>query len=1221
MDTDVRLLIVAMAGALTAGLAAAGPARSPHSLMLEAYAAFPLNFEPNVGQADSRVQFLARAPGYGLFLTGPETVLLLHGSTGEAVVRWQFIDANNRMRGEGVDPQSATANYFLGSDPAHWRSHIPTYGKVRYKDVYPGIDVIYYANRRQLEYDLVLAAGSDPGRIRLAFPGARNLHVAQNGDLVVETCAGEIRQRRPAVYQESPEGRNPVTGRYVLAGDGVVGVRLGPYDRTRPLVIDPVVVYSTLIGGGANETGAGIAVDSSGNGYVIGTTTSMDFPVTPPIQTAAGGGKDVFIIKFNTSGSGIAYSTYLGGSGDDIGAAIAVDGSGNAYITGNTFSANFPTRNAAQASYGGTSSMSFGDAFAAKIDPAGGSLVYSTYLGGSGDDAGLAVAADGSGAAYVTGVTSSSNFPASAGAFRGFLSGASDAFVTKLSPAGAIAYSTYLGGGATEQGYGIAVDSGGNAYVTGATASTDFPAVNAFQPQCASSGTPFGVSCADAFLAKLNVSGSGLVYSTYLGGGATDSGRAIAVDASGNAYVAGATNSTNFPVTPNAFQHGFGSGPEDAFLAKFNAAGSALIYGTYLGGTGDDIAYGIAVDAGGAAYVAGSTTSTDFPTAGAVRATCGGSVCADAFVAAINAAGSALIYSTYLGGSGTDRASAIAADSAGGVYVTGETNSSDFLTTAGAYQTSLAGPSDAFVTKLVAGANPTPAITQLTPSSLPPGSPGFNLSVFGTSFIQGSVVRWNGLDRETTFISSGELVAAIPAADVAAAGSAQVTVFNPPPGGGVSNALVFAIGGNPVPVMGTILPATATAGAPGFTLVVLGSAFVPQSVVRWNGSSRTTTFVSSTQLHAAITAADLAAAGLVQVTVFNPAPGGGVSNAAAFTINDPIPALSSLSPPGAAAGGPALTLAVNGSNFVSSSVVLWNGSARPTKFISGAQLQASIPASDISAPGTSQITVFNPPPGGGLSAALTFTIVAPPVISSGGLVSAASFNSQPQPAGAIVALFGTNLAGATTKASTVPLPTTLGGVTVRLNGVAAPLFFVSPLQINFQIPWELQWQAQASLTVESGGVSSTPMPITLGPFQPAIFTTNMQGSGQGAILLSGTAVVAAPAGALPGSQPAPRSSANRPSFVEIYATGLGAVTNTPPSGSPSPVSPLSTTILPTVTIGSVPATVTFSGLAPGYVGLYQVNVQVPAGAPVGDAVPVVLTIGGVASNTVTMAVQ
>ncbi len=1220
MDTGLRLLIAAIAGALAAGPAAAAPARSPHPLALEAYNALPLSFEPNVGQTDSRVQFLARAPGYGLFLTGPETVLRLHGATGEVVVRWQFIGANRRMRGEGVDPQPGTANYFFDSDPARWRSRIPTYGKVRYKDVYPGIDVIYYANRRQLEYDLVLAAGADPGWIRLAFPGARHLYVAENGDLVIETGVGEIHQRRPAVYQDSPEGRKPVAGRYVLAANGVAGVRLGAYNPRLPVVIDPVVVYSTLIGGGANETGAGIAVDSSGNAYVTGTTASMDFPVTPPIQTAAHGGKDVFVIKFNTSGSGIVYSTYLGGSGDDIGAAIAVDSSGNAYITGNTFSANFPTRNAVQASYGGTSSMSFGDAFVAKIDPAGGSLVYSTYLGGGGDDAGFAVAADGSGAAYVTGVTSSGDFPASAAAFRAFLSGASDAFVTKLSASGTIAYSTYLGGGATEQGYGIAVDPSGNAYVTGATASTDFPAVNAFQPQCASSGTPFGVSCADAFLAKLNASGSGLVYSTYLGGGATDLGRAIAVDASGNAYVAGATNSTNFPVTSNAFQHGFGSGPEDAFLAKFNAAGSALVYGTYLGGTGDDIAYGIAVDAGGAAFVAGSTTSSDFPTASAVRSACG-SVCADAFVAAINAAGSALIYSTYLGGSGTDRALAIAADSLGGVYVTGETTSSDFLTTAGAYQTSLAGPSDAFVTKLVAGANPTPAITQLTPSSSPPGSPGFNLSVFGTNFIQGSVVRWNGLDRETTFISSGELVAAIPAADVAAAGSAQVTVFNPPPGGGVSNALVFTIGGNPVPVMGTILPATATAGAPGFTLVVLGSAFVPQSVVRWNGSSRTTTFVSSTQLQAAITAADLAAAGLVQVTVFNPAPGGGVSNAATFTINDPIPALSSLSPAGAAAGGPALTLTVNGSNFVSSSVVLWNGSARPTKFLSGTQLEASIPASDISAPGTAQIAVFNPPPGGGLSAALTFNIVAPPVISAGGLVSGASFSSQPQPAGAIVALFGTNLAAATAKATTVPLPTALGGVIVRLNGVAAPLFFVSPLQINFQIPWELQGQAQASLTVESGGVSSTPMPITLGPFQPAIFTTSMQGSGQGAILLSGTAVVAAPAGALPGSQPAPRSSANRPSFIEIYATGLGWVTNTPPSGSPSPVSPLSTTILPSVTIGGVQAAVTFSGLAPGYVGLYQVNVQVPANAPVGDAVPVVLTIGGVASNTVTMAVQ
>ena len=463
-----------------------------------------------------------------------------------------------------------------------------------------------------------------------------------------------------------------------------------------PLIIDPVLVYSTYLGGTSSERGRGIAVDASGNAYATGETSSTGFPTASPVQASSGGGRDAFVTKFNTAGNGVVYSTFLGGSGTDIGVGIAVDASGNAYVTGNTFSTDFPTSSPFQAANGGSS-----DAFVAKLNPAGSALVYSTYLGGSSFDSGAGIALDSSGNAYVTGRVSSTDFP-TASAFQASLGGTSgnDAFVTKFNPAGsALTYSTYLGGSLSDIGIGIATDTSGNAYVVGATRSTDFPTANPFQSSFA------GVD--DAFVTKLNPAGGALVFSTYLGGSGDEEGDGIAVDGSGNVYVSGSTDSTDFP-TANPFQAA-NAGSDDAFVTKFSATGSA-VYSTYLGGSGFECgAFGLDVDASGNAYAAGCTLSTDFPTVDPIQASNAGGG-GDVYVTKLNPSGSALVYSTYLGGTGFDGALEVAVDSSGNAYVVGETDSTDFPLV-NPFMSYIGGTTDAFVFKIGPPPSPPPVCT------------------------------------------------------------------------------------------------------------------------------------------------------------------------------------------------------------------------------------------------------------------------------------------------------------------------------------------------------------------------------------------------------------------------------------------------------------------------------------------------------------------------------
>lgn len=689
-------------------LTPAQPDAALEARLSAAYGRLPLHFEANSGQTDAQVRFLARGKGYTLFLTPSQAVLSLRKSAkSSTAVRLEWLGANHSALIQGQVPIGGVSNYLSGKDPSRWQTGIQHYSKVHYRGVYAGIDLVYYGNQGQLEYDWVVAAKADPKQIKLRVEGAERIEIDRSGELVVHIGGGEVRQPKPRVYQRLQGKTKQVAGRYVMLDKRTVGFALGKYDPRRELVIDPVLSYSTYLHSTSasddigDDDGVGIAIDQAGNAYVTGATDSSTFPTTVGAfqTTSASNASDVadaFVTKFNATGSELIYSTYLGGTGDESGKAIEVDQLGNAYISGFTTSADFPvTAEALQSTLSGSS-----DVFVTKLNATGTALIYSTYLGGSGGEFSGTLAVDQTGNAYVTSSTDSRDFPTTAGAFQRTYGGGSDVVIAKLSVSGsALVYSTYLGRSGDEFGFRIAVDRQGNAYVTGTTTASNFPTtVGAFQTVLS------GIE--DAFITKLNETGSNLVYSTYLGGNSEDRGNGVAVDRQGNAYVAGGTYSTDFPTTVGAFQTTYpGNGSTDhVFVTKLNVSGDGLVYSTYLGGSdGVDRSSTIALNREGGAYVTGSTSSTDFPTtANAPQRNFGGYI--DAFVTRLDITGSTLVYSTYLGGSNQDGGAGIAVDNSGSAYVTGSTIGSfeeaDFPVTVGAYQTTYGGLLDAVVTKL-----------------------------------------------------------------------------------------------------------------------------------------------------------------------------------------------------------------------------------------------------------------------------------------------------------------------------------------------------------------------------------------------------------------------------------------------------------------------------------------------------------------------------------------
>ncbi|WP_456236590.1 DUF7948 domain-containing protein [Candidatus Nitrospira nitrificans] len=712
----------------------AAPALSANPRLTATVLNAPIRFEANHGQTDPSVNFIARGGGYTLFLTPNESVMVL--STREAssvkgeaesdpthfigqesqkykhsVVRMKLEGANPEPVVNGMEQLPGIVNYFIGNDPVKWRTKIPTYAKVNYREVYPGIDVAYYGNQGKLEYDFIVSPGADPNQIKLAFEGVSEIKVAESGDILLATALGDVRVQKPIVYQFEKDGHKTlVAGNYVLqpslstssqgadTGKGTlpasheVGIQLAVYDHDKTLVIDPVLTYSSYLGGalGEESRNRAIAADPSGNAYITGSTASTDFPIAgTPFQTVSAG-FNAFITKVNPTGSALVYSTYLGGLGNTIAFDLDVDAAGNVYLAGSTASPNFPVTPGSMQTVRGSTT----DAFVTKINSSGSGLLYSTFLGGNGDEVGTSIAIDSSGKAFVGGWTVSTNFPsAGVSPFQSTLAGGRDAFWAVLNPAGnGLIQSTYYGGILNDEANGIAVDSVGNVYITGTTSSANLFGVNAASLQPSIGGGQ------DAFVASFNTGTNTLVYSTYLGGSGNDGGTDIVVNGSGDCYVTGSTRSSNFPIAGSPAQPVLG-GNADTFVFKLNSAGSSLVYSTFLGGAGDDFGSGIAVDSAGNAYVSGGTRSLTWPgTSGSpIQPSNAGS--ADAFVTKLSATGTAVIFSTFLGGSLDDNARGIALDGNGNVLVAGDTKSSNFHTQS-PYQAAFGGSADAWVAKI-----------------------------------------------------------------------------------------------------------------------------------------------------------------------------------------------------------------------------------------------------------------------------------------------------------------------------------------------------------------------------------------------------------------------------------------------------------------------------------------------------------------------------------------
>ena len=657
----------------------------------------PLRFEANAGQWDSRVRFKTRGNGVTVFITDDAMTI----TADAAAVTMELVGARaNSPIGELE--LGAKSNFFIGNDPTKWRTDVPNFAQVRASGWAPGVDVVWHGGVDGLEYDLDVAAETDASLIALDVEGASALSVANDGSLEMTTSAGVLVQKPPRVVQDGMELRT----RYRVDGARRVGFDIEGYDRGRAVLIDPTLVFSTYIGGTKDDgylTGGAIAIDSSGNAYVTGSTISTDYPTVSAIQGTYGGSTDTFVTKLDAAGDTVVYSTYIGGSSAEYGFGIAVDGNGNAIISGYTSSTNYPLSSAVQTTNAGS-----GDAFVTKLNASGSALVYSTYLGGSATDYTNAITVDASGNAYITGWVDSTNFPTTTGAYQTSNAGPEDAFITKLTSAGALSYSTYLGGGNYDIGYGIAVDASGNAFVMGNTASTNFP-TTAGAAQTKSTQ-------AAAFVTKMNTTGTALVYSTYLAGGSYGQG-GIALDSSGNAWVTGVAQGFSSLPLVNAFQ-AYNAGQTDAFVTEVSAAGDAFLLSSYLGGSLNDSGYRIAVDGAGDAYVTGYTASSNFPSKNALQKNAG----ADAFVTKISSAGT-ILYSTCLGGSSAEYGYDIAVDASGSAFVMGYTNSTDYPTV-NPYQAANAGGWDVFVAKITDG----PVALGISPSTVtvsPKGSKTF----------------------------------------------------------------------------------------------------------------------------------------------------------------------------------------------------------------------------------------------------------------------------------------------------------------------------------------------------------------------------------------------------------------------------------------------------------------------------------------------------------------
>ena len=665
-----------------------------------------LEFIPNAGQFDLRVNYFARAKGYRLYflrdriifdfvtyppITGRDSE---SGQNAQAVaIALVFDNCDHEVMPKGNLPKEGVLNFFIGNDPEHWYSNLCSYGELLYSDLWPNIDLLVRSDHGELKFDWIVRPGGNADEVMMHYEGADSLEVDEEGNLLIHHALGTMTDLRPIAFQKLENGKKAVACSFVvnprMQGDLTVGFEVGEYDDTYPLWIDPAVSYTTYLGGSGTDSIHGVAVDDTGNAYFVGQTSSADFPIVAgAYQPALAGTANAFITKIAPDGTSLIYSTYLGGSGTDNGIAIQIDSSGFAYVTGSTTSADFPTASPYQSALAGTQ-----DAFVTKLSTDGSALVFSTYLGGAtGTTTGNGIAVNVFGQTFVAGETSSASFPTGGGAFSpSYNGGASDGFVSLLSSGGSsLLASTYLGGTGADVIQGLDLDASDFVYVTGTTDSADFPATaGAYQTSLAGS--------TDAFITKLEEDLSALVYSTFIGGSLADEGQSVALDSANNACITGVTFSADFPVTVGAYQTAL-AGSSDAFITKLSSDGSSLVFSTYLGGSGADTGNAITLDSSGHVLIAGATSSADFPTTPSViPSSLTGTQ--DWFISMFSSDGSNLLVSYYLGGTSQQSAYGIAVDSQGAVYVVGETDSNDFPVTAGAFQVAYAGNTDGAATK------------------------------------------------------------------------------------------------------------------------------------------------------------------------------------------------------------------------------------------------------------------------------------------------------------------------------------------------------------------------------------------------------------------------------------------------------------------------------------------------------------------------------------------
>lgn len=1075
----------------------------------------PLTFEPNRGQAPSKVRWISRTPDRTLLLMSNEAQLLLRSDDRESVVRMRLSGSNSKSQSEGVEKLTSTSSYFLGNVKQNWRTGVPHYARVKYRDVYPGIDLVFYGANRELEYDFVVSPGADPSRIELAYEGADRMQVEANGDLVLTLNGKTIRQLRPKVYQLVGGSKREIASGYRIRNGNRVEFALAKFDRTRPLVIDPVLQYSTYFGQEGQDQSLSVTTNANGDIYMTGQTSSVRFQTAGKAQPIPGGNSDAFIAKFTGTGD-LLWTTYLGGRQVDVGRSIAVDDSGNAYVVGTTNSPEFPTQNASFAQFGGVF-----DAFLTKVSSDGQQFLYSTYIGGSAYDDALGVAVDAQGNAYVAGQTLSPDLPFRSEFQRAPSGGGQDTFVAKIATTrNNVFYLTYVGGNGVDLATGIAIDAQGNAYVCGGTTSTVFPTQSALQPAFR--------GAQDAFLYKLNPSGNSLVYSTFLGGTLEDLAFRVAVDAQGAAYLLGHTKSSDFPIR-SAYQSSLAGG-YDAFVTKLSPAGDAIVYSTFLGGSLDDFGFGnIAVDGAGTAYVGGFTTSTNFPTQAPIQANFRGGR-NDGFVARLGPQGNTLVYSTYLGGDNQDEVLALAVDRSGQVVLAGRTSSPNFPQATNQFVGDGLGQFDIFLARLSA-------------------------------------------DTSVNFISA-----------------------NP-------QSVTFAIREGETPSPLTI--ALASAGTP--VTFTVGSNQPWLKVTPESGTTPATLSLS----------VDLAAVPpgttTANVTVNAPAALNSPTTIPVTLNFSASPVITSVTPNPLPRGTQDTPITLSGRNLQNGLSVRINGATVTSQFVNATTVSATVPTSLMASAQPLQIVIFNPD--GAQTPAFSLPFAAPgPAISATGIVNAASGLAGPVTPGEIVTIYGQGIGPATPVLGTFVnglLESTVSETRVLVEGVAAPILSSGANQVSAVVPYSVLGRESVVFEVEYRGQRSAAARVNVGAAAPGLFTQNSTGTGQAAAVNQDGTANSASNGAAVGS------------VITLFGTGEGLAVPAGPDGRQVTGEPSRPVAAVSVSIGGVNAPVEYAGGSPGSVaGLLQLNIRIPDGIPAGAEVPVILNIGGVSSRSgVTIAIR